>query len=944
MLRGVVLAAACVVTSVAGGAIAATPAPSGACADADAARAAARPTVESFPIVLPATPEPPRRPALGAPDAWSADLWLPVLLALLLSGAGWVSTRGVDAGWPRRIGWIAAALLAWLLAVNGHWSRWRLAQALEASQTATPAAIHDALVAAEAARSAWRLRPVVRRARAWLGRAPSPIDAIPIAAAREANAAAAIVAALGRGDADEAVERVDWFPAGASTKPRFAAVALAHRGHHRLIQAHYEAASADLRAARALHASDALEQGRCAADLHLAIDLGLRADRRVEDIATTLGARCAPPVAARVLLETLRARAAYLDPAGPTSDEVVGRLEAAWALAQTRDLAPTYLACELAATLEARGVAHLHGTRSDAAVRDLDRSLGLVPGRPGAEKVLAGALYALAVDQLKTPRVREAAQALMRARTLHEAPLARIDALLALVGLAAGVECLEADEPGAAVEYLEAALVAAPDEIRVSETLGDARLAFARNLLADERFDEATQQLEQIARSTTGARAEAVAQLATVTGASTRLSRLRAAPPWLSVPVFHGEVARDVTGDGVPDRYVYFAPGTSTVRMLADRPDDGGAPRRWVVVTDDGTPTRALDDTNGDGRVDQTVSLDGEGEPASARADVDGDGLPDVDVSFFGGAFPRESPLSGHIMLTVHDAVVDADMDFWSRPDVYVVVSKNGRTLMRTSVVEDSNYPVWGGGVAIDFRYGDSVSLEGYDEDLFNADEFIDSYRFGGLPTSGVYAFSDRKLAVRVSVRPSTLPEGYTTPSTVHDTASNVFRRHPERYPEVLDIVAGARRREAAAQVKATVLTFAASELLLARLLPLRAVRWARLRPLLQLGRTVFAGELATAFVGAAMDDPLGDRALTCARASAADAASQAIAEAVLRDREARHVLGAALQQAMSSNSVGATELLASSTWRAAVARVARGRKGLRALLMAGEFGACLVH
>ena len=174
----------------------------------------------------------------------------------------------------------------------------------------------------------------------------------------------------------------------------------------------------------------------------------------------------------------------------------------------------------------------------------------------------------------------------------------------------------------------------------------------------------------------------------------------------------------------------------------------------------------------------------------------------------------------------VKGGVISSVEDFFSDPDAYLRLKKNSRNIGRTSTSMDTYYPTWYEGVTLDYKFGDRVRLELWDEDLFS-DDLIDVYETAQLPTSGIYQFASRKAAVEVDVRPSTLPEGYQVAFDAPAVNANIFRDHPTAVPVVADIVAGARGAEATTRAIQFVTKAVVLNVLLPRLLP-RASGWQR--------------------------------------------------------------------------------------------------------------------
>jgi tetratricopeptide (TPR) repeat protein len=180
---------------------------------------------------------------------------------------------------------------------------------------------------------------------------------------------------------------------------------------------------------------------------------------------------------------------------------------------------------------------------------------------------------------------------------------------------------------------------------------------------------------------------------------------------------------------------------------------------------------RAYLDSNGDGKLDtwRSVTADVQLE----RIDTSGDYRPDWERSVSDG-YKSLKPLSGRVSVRIVGGVVGKKgIDWFSRPDIYLGVWKNQSYLGRTETADNTTRPNWNQYFVIDYKYGDSVTIAAFDEDLFS-DEYVDKIDLHDLPATDYWITESKYMALQAIVTPSKQPEGRYN-SALNDAKGNVF-------------------------------------------------------------------------------------------------------------------------------------------------------------------------
>ncbi len=637
-----------------------------------------------------------------------------------------------------------------------------------------------------------------------------------------------------RGETQTAVKLLDEFPIVSAVGRDANLAALTQDARASLEQSETEPAMLASRRALSLRPdSEELQGNLSVARYHHAVALvrDHQSDAGLELAKELDAAGSAIPVpdreAVRGYASQAVARSSLEDPSSADPSRAVSVLEEAHGYASANGRSYPFIDCDLAGALEADAVLKLAREQPGPAVDALDRSDELVPRRQIVKVLRPQALLAHGTQLLGDRDFEPAITQLRRAHEETDGKDERIRQSLGLAWYSKGAAEHQQENLDQAITDFREATEVIPEDENVRFSLGEVLFARADKALEVGWTDGAAEDLEEAARVSSRHRTGARQRLQYIPGMNNRLAAIRSAPGWLRIPDVSGEVPRDLDGDGDFDRVAYYGPGSDTPVAVAE-PVRGSRPPSQLVFTSQGAGSNALAivrDLDGDGRFDERTEYEGQ-EISGFLTDVDGDAWPDVrgiDFQPHGFEF-RQQALSGRLMMHVKGGVVGTNEDFFTDPDAYLILKKNSYQVGRTSADQDTHYPTWYQGIVLDYKHGDRVRLELWDED-FLFDDFIDHYETTELPTSGVYEFSRRKAAVEIDVSPSRLPEGHQIaydPPAVHP---NVFRDRPTAVPEVADIIANARSSEATTRAIQWVTKAAVTEVLLPRLVP-NAARW----------------------------------------------------------------------------------------------------------------------
>lgn len=242
--------------------------------------------------------------------------------------------------------------------------------------------------------------------------------------------------------------------------------------------------------------------------------------------------------------------------------------------------------------------------------------------------------------------------------------------------------------------------------------------------------------------------------LADIGQARARHAKLVGSPHMLSIPTVTGQYCAEfVETDGhVQCTAVSLFNGTTEVgRSVSETLTD--------VIFVQSSGYLAVYDKYGNDAYDTWEQQ--QGGLASEWVDMDGDYRPDYHRSFAEGRQTSFRQLSGRISMRFLGGLVNKrNVDWLSRPDIFLVASKNGSYFGRTETVNNNTRPVWSDYFVFDYKYGDRIQLWAVDEDLFN-NEDVDQMQFDGLPDSGYIEMDGRNITLFIQVAPSTRPEGH---------------------------------------------------------------------------------------------------------------------------------------------------------------------------------------
>lgn len=504
----------------------------------------------------------------------------------------------------------------------------------------------------------------------------------------------------------------------------------------------------------------------------------------------------------------------------PDAARAVQSLEHAWAWGDARGLELGSVSCDLAGALDARAVQAFGAGHYQAAVDALDRGDPLVPDRAFVDALRLDALLALGNDQVAQGELVAAVATLERGRSLAPEGDHRLRDALAAAWVVRGVRAMEQGDDAQSLAHLEAAHAVWPEQPDLQLLLADLLIARAEVQVRDGLASDAVESLERAGHVSPVRRPGVTDRIATLGGSRARLDQLQGAPEYLAVPAVHVEVPRDTDDDGRVDALLYYPADGGPLVAVASSGGPQARVRRLELTDAPGFATAILEDRDGDGVLDARTDYD-DGAASRLVADVDRDRRPDVVRHFSGGQVVDEA-LSGRVLVTINSGVIGSQEDWWSEPDGYVVVSRNGRRLGATDVADNTNYPSWHQGIVVDFKHRDAVELDLWDHDpgWWNDDDHIDTWRFHELPESGAYRGRAGRAALDLTVSPSTLPEGYRVRTRALQTAENVFLAHPLGMPEMSDIIARAEAAQTRVLVIQVVTEIAVTQLLLPRLLP----------------------------------------------------------------------------------------------------------------------------
>ncbi len=176
-----------------------------------------------------------------------------------------------------------------------------------------------------------------------------------------------------------------------------------------------------------------------------------------------------------------------------------------------------------------------------------------------------------------------------------------------------------------------------------------------------------------------------------------------------------------------------------------------------------GNDVLVLKDALGDGRIDTADQAEGLGR--RVIVEKDGDYRLDRELILSGtGSVIKDEKYSGKILVDIPSgAISESHHDFGSAPDAYLTVKHNGYYVGHTNTAKNQTFPRWYQGFVIDFKRGDRIVINMYDEDTglpWDEDDYIDTFLIRELPQSDLKKGRNRQAAIELRVTPTRLPPG----------------------------------------------------------------------------------------------------------------------------------------------------------------------------------------
>ena len=788
--------------------------------------------IEELPVLTSAPPAEAEFPDASLPGLWVFEVVFLALLGLAALGFGIFLVRrhgGLDFH-PingRTVSVLALALLAcWALPLSAeNWIRGRQVQAeFETARKAwTQQQYEEADASLDSMRGRqygsliWNLTPFYKPA----------LERLDVDSLHTVNGMAAARKAIGDRDAGAARHSVSYFTQ--DTPPAIAAklAALSHHGAWTLTDGATESAVESSLAAYQLDPGhENTRTNLCAARYHDTVALA-RAQRYADALnqADWLESpHCDLAAQDRAVLQGLIARIEALryldaeDPLAAPTAESVAVTEAAFSYGEENGSNLPFVRCDYAAALEAHAAASLARKDPETAVPALDRAEEVFPGRAFVAQMLPGALYALGNHRLYEEEFENALSAFGRGFELTHGEDPSLVSGYANAHLLHGTKQHEDGDLDAAIESFEQAYQLQPRnadiQVALADTLlirGDGRLKAAAPAAARPDFERAAVVSPQ-------RRATAQMRQAFAENAPGRLASLNASPAWLGVPAVEAELPRDLNNDGKPDQVLYFGAAQEDPVAIGDvsSPYREQPNRLLLLGSDEGTRI-VLQDHDNNGFLDERITYSNASSAISGDAngpavidqlliDADADSSPDVRVHYQDGVEYSRVFLSGRVTMVIREGVIGAEWaDVFSKPDAYVKFYQNGSWMFTSDTIDDSIFPIWNQGIAIEYIHRDRIRLELWDEDFISSDDLLGVFETNELPATSIYRFRDQygnsKGAVRVSVAPTDLPAGHTFQEQAPRPNENYFRDHEAALEEYGDLISAARQDAVRAMV-----------------------------------------------------------------------------------------------------------------------------------------------
>ena len=476
---------------------------------------------------------------------------------------------------------------------------------------------------------------------------------------------------------------------------------------------------------------------------------------------------------------------------------------------------PPILACDFAGAQEMLAFSELKAGRGAAAVAALRKAEKAVEGSPLTRELFPQALRAKGLREITERHGVAATESLEEARSRSAGDWPELTDDLVTAWLLRGRGELDQGQLDPALNSLLWADFYSRGSAITADAVAGARLARANHALQRGDWNRAREELAG-ARRRSRFRGEARMRLAYLDDAWSRVLRIAKVARWASLPIVRGEMPQDSNGDGSADLLVYY--------------DDNAAPTGWMdlrnrrqvaftLPPNEKVASIVIRDRGLGADFDEWIRFEGEGNSTSIL-DVNGDARPDLRLTYHDFELIREEPLSGRVLVHVKSGVIRDDQDplLGGLTDPYIWFSLDGRPVWRTATQQGTQFPTWSEALVIDYRFGDRVRLDLFDEDLV-FDDWMDWFVFDSLPTSGFVLMEQGKAALDIDVFPSRLEEGHVV--VFDQPQANVFRDMPPTgIPEIDELVQTAQQAEVDAEVMAIVGRIAASEILIMALLP----------------------------------------------------------------------------------------------------------------------------
>lgn len=604
----------------------------------------------------------------------------------------------------------------------------------------------------------WHLVPLYR----------SAIEQLDLSAAREVNGVAAIYQAIGRRN-PEGVERGVTFFAQDTLKAIKAKVSgLSHKSNWLLEQQDFPGClDAAERAYKFPNWRSITQPNLCAARYHRGREAIAQGEigAAIQMVEGMEPPACNIAPGLRIVLRGLLARTSsqsldLVNLPKAATEEAVRLHQEAFEYSHAQEMVFPFIDCEYVISLEAHALASLAREEPMAAVLALDEAEMVISGRPVVRAVLPAGLYGLGLDHLRNERFEEAITAMKRGYELAGQRELRLEQGLSLAHLLYGSRQLKDGEIDLGIESLENAYRITPREARVHEALADALLYRGDEFLRKGELGKAGPDFKRAAAISPTRNKTARMRLQLIKDSPSMLAALNNKPNWYGLPPMVGIVPKDHDYSGIAQGFVFYGQNSTQPVGIGMYTSEQMEPRELHILNEQGKSTAVLLDSDSNGWLDNRSDYEN-GQIYRLMIDVDDDRLPDFRISFEDGSEKASEILSGTIVISMLGGVITDDfIDPLSYPDIYFKAFQNGALRFQSDTIRENAQPEWGALVTIDYRFGDRVRFEIWDEDLIH-DDFVDRLNLRNFPEAGVYPLEGRRAAVRIQVEPPRLPPDY---------------------------------------------------------------------------------------------------------------------------------------------------------------------------------------